>query len=166
MFYEGTLNIPLIVRPPGGTELWTARGLTDHLDISTTLLDMADAARLETKHGVSLLPKIKAGPDSPDAQPGKDVVFSEVNLYSMARTEHYKMTIDSLTRQQPLNLYDMENDPHELRNQVDEPRLSDVRDQFLEEHFTQLLANLNELQLKVYQDGGIPTKLLQEYPEY
>ena len=30
----------------------------------------------------------------------------------------------------------------------------------------QLLANLNEPQLKVYQDGGIPTTLHQEYSEY
>ena len=161
----GTLNVPLIARPPGGNEPWTARGLTDHYDISTTLLDVADAARLETDHGVSLLPRIEAGPDSRDAQQGKGVVFSEVNLYSMARTERYKMTIDSLTRQ-PLELYDMENDPEELRNLVDEPRLSKVRERFLEEYFSQLLANVNERQLKVYQDGGIPTKLHQEYPEY
>ena len=75
------------------------------------------------------------------------------------------MTIDSLT-QQLLELCDMENDPHELRNLVGEPGLSGVRDRFLEEYFGQLLANLNELQLKVYQDGGIPTKFHEEYPEY
>ena len=61
--FKGALNIPLIVRPPGGTEPWTARGLTDHLDISTTLLDVADATPLEANHGVSLLSKIEAGPD-------------------------------------------------------------------------------------------------------
>ncbi|MCE2426189.1 MAG: hypothetical protein J4F45_14045, partial [Pseudomonadales bacterium] len=100
--------------------------MTDHLDISATLLDVANAAYLGVGCGVSLLPKIEAGPDSPDAQQGKGVVFSEVNLCSMARTERYKMAIDSLTRQ-PLELYDMENDPHELRNLVNEPRLSGVR---------------------------------------
>ncbi len=52
---------------------------------------------------------IEAGPDSHDAQQGKDVVFSEVNVYSMARTEQYKMTIDSVTRQF-VEMYDMEND--------------------------------------------------------
>ena len=165
VFYEGALNVPQIVRPPGGTRSWTARGMTDHFDIAATLLDVANAAHLGVGRGVSLLPKIEAGPDSPDAQRGKGVVFSEVNLYSMARTERYKMAIDSLTRQ-PLELYDMENDPHELRNLVNEPRLSGVRDQFLGEHFGHLLANLNEPQLRVYQDGGIPTKLHQEYPEY
>ena len=66
----------------------------------------------------------------------------------MARTERYKMTIDSLTRQR-LALYDIENDPDELRNLVDERRLSEVRVRFLEDYFSQLLADLNEPQLKV-----------------
>lgn len=83
------------------------------------------------------------------------MVFSEVNLCSMARTERYKMTIDLLTRQ-PLELYDMENDPDELRNLVGEPRLAGGRNRFLAECFSHLVANLNEPQLKVFQDGGIP----------
>ena len=57
----------------------------------------------------------------------------------------------------------MGSDPYELRNLVEEPGF---RDRFLEEYFSQLLANLNEPQLKVYQDGGIPTRLQEEYPEY
>ena len=165
VFYEGALNVPLIVRPPGGSEPWTARGLADHFDISATLLDVANTEQRDADYGVSLRSKVESGPDSADAQQGKGVVFSEVNLYSMARTERYKMTIDSLTRQ-PLEMYDLEDDPNELRNLVDEPRLSGLRDRFLTDYFSHLLANLNEPQLKVYQGGGIPTKLHQEYPEY
>ena len=165
LFYEGALNVPLIVRPPGGTEHWTASGLADHFDISATLIDAAGAARLETDHGVSLVPKVKAGVESRRAQDGKDVVFSEVNAYSMARTAQHKMTIDSVTRQ-PLELYDMQNDPDELRNLVEESRLSEVRSEFLETHFSRLLENLNAPQLKLYQDGGVPTRLHEEYPEY
>ena len=112
-----------------------------------------------------MIPKIEAGPDARDAQQGKDVVFSEVNLYSMARTRRYKMAIGSLTRE-PFELYDMANDPNELRNLVNEPSLSGVRNQILDEHFSQLLANPNIAQLKVHQAGGIPTNLHQEYPEY
>ena len=165
LFYEGALNVPLIVRPPGGIRSWTARGLTDHFDISATLLDVADASHSGADYGISLRSKVESGPESADAQQGKGVVFSEVNLYSMARTERYKMTIDSLTRL-PLDMYDMENDPNELRNLVDEPRLSGLRDRFLTDYFSHLLANLNEAQLRVYQGGGIPTRLHQEYPEY
>ncbi len=165
VFYEGALNIPLIARPPGGTKPWAAHDLTDHHDVCSTLLDAAGADPLEVDHGLSLRPRIEAGPDANDAERGKGVVFSEVNLYSMARTERYKMTIDSLTRT-PVELYDMEDDPQELRNLVDEPRLAGVRDRFLSDHFDRLLANLNEPQVKLYQDGGIPTRLHREYPEY
>ena len=165
VFYEGALSIPLIIRPPGGTEPWVASGLTDHYDIVDTLLDAANGAPLETDHGSSLIPKIKAGQDVHDAQQGKEVVFSEVNLYSMARTGRYKMTIGSLTRE-PLELYDMENDPNELRNLVNEPRLANMRSQFLNEHYNQLLANVNEAQLKVFEAGGIPTAIHQDYPAY
>ena len=165
VFYEGALGIPLIIRPPGGTEPWVASGLTDHYDIVDTLLDIANGAPLGTDHGSSLIQKIEAGQEAHDAQQGKEVVFSEVNLYSMARTGRYKMTINSLTRE-PLELYDMENDPNELRNLVNEPRLANMRSQFLNEHYNQLLANVNEAQLKVFEAGGIPTAIHQDYPAY
>ena len=56
VFYEGALNVPLIVRPPGGSEPSTARGLADHFDIANTLLDAAQCLpRLESDHGVSVL---------------------------------------------------------------------------------------------------------------
>ena len=87
VFYEGALNVPLIVRPPGGGEPWTGRRLADHFDISATLLDLAKATLLGADYGISLLSIVESGPDSTDAQQGKGLVFSEVNLYSMARTK-------------------------------------------------------------------------------
>lgn len=165
VFYEGALNIPLIIRPPGGTSPWVANGLTDHYDIVDTMLTAANGAALEQDHGSSLIPKIEAGQDAPDAQQGKEVVFSEVRLYSMARTERYKMAIGSVTRE-PLELYDMENDPNELENLVNDPSLSELRDEMIDEHFGKLLNNINEAQLKVAEAGGIPTAIHQDYPAY
>jgi arylsulfatase A-like enzyme len=165
IFYEGALNIPLIIRPPGGTAPWMAGGLTDHYDIVDTMLDAANGAPLENSHGVSLVPKIEAGKEATNAQPGKDVIFSEVNLFSLARTEQYKMTIDSISRE-PLELYDMENDPNELRNLVHDPSLSHVRDEMQSEHFGKLLDNINKPQLEVAEAGGITTAIHQDYPEY
>jgi len=150
VFYEGALSIPLIIRPPGGTHGWRADGLTDLFDVGATLLDAAGTKSFEDGHGSSLVPKIKAGPDAPNAQKGRNVVFSEVQLHSMARNEQYKMTIDSLTRQ-PLELYDMVNDPTELRNLINEPSLEDLRQEFLSEYFSQLLANLDKAKVKTYQ---------------
>ena len=65
-----------------------------------------------------------------------------------------------------MELYDTENDLDELSNLVNEQQLSGVRNRFLEEYFSRLRANLNEAQLKVYQDRGIPMTLHQEYSEY
>ena len=62
-------------------------------------------------------------------QRGKDVVFSVVNLYSMARNERYTMTIDSLTRK-PSELYDTGDDPNELLSLMLEPGPSSVHDRF------------------------------------
>ena len=121
VFYEGSLNIPLIIRPPGGTSAWIGNGLTDHYDVVHTILSAANAATFEEDHGSSLIPKIEAGESASDAQIGKEVVFSEVNLYSMARTKKYKMTINSVSRK-PLELYDLENDPHEINNLAGDPK--------------------------------------------
>ena len=165
VFYEGAVNIPLIIRPPAGTESWVANGLTDHYDIVETMLDAADADRDGDRHGSSLIPKIQSGPDADDAQQGKEVVFSEVNLCSMARTEKYKMSIDSVTRK-PLELYDMEEDPQELHNLVNETSLEAVRTGFLDEHFNRLLNKVNEAQLEVALSGGIPSSIHGEYPQY
>jgi len=165
VFYEGAQNIPIIIRPPGGTDPWVVNGLADHYDIVSTILDVANGAPLENDHGVSLAPKIQAGKDAANAQGGKEVSFSEVRHCSMARTDKYKMAIDSITRE-PLELYDMENDPDELENLVNEPSLSALREEMQRKYFDELLANMNMPQLEVSIAGGIPSAIHQDYPEY
>jgi len=151
VFYEGALNIPCIVRPPEGIDGWQSDGLTDHLDIGATLLDAAGAEAYEDSDGRSLLPLIAAGPDAPDAQIHKEAVLSEMGLppmaYSMLRTDRYKMSVDTLTRE-PLDLYDMENDPDELHNRIDDPSLKQVRDGLLEGHLNRLLSRMDMTSLK------------------
>ncbi|MFW9882736.1 MAG: sulfatase, partial [Candidatus Thorarchaeota archaeon] len=46
VFYEGAIHVPLIIRPPGGINGWFCKGLTDHLDITTSLLNIAGAKQL------------------------------------------------------------------------------------------------------------------------
>jgi arylsulfatase A-like enzyme len=157
VFYEGALNIPCIVRPPGGIEGWQSDGLTDHLDIGATMLDAADAAPYEDSDGRSLLPLISAGPDAPDAQIHKAAVLSEMGLppmaYSMVRTDRYKMSVNTLTRE-PLDLYDMVNDPDELHNCIDDPSLKHVRDELLEGHLNRLLSRMDLTRLNDNSEKG------------
>jgi len=61
------------------------------------------------------------------------------------------MSVDSLTRE-PLDLYDMEEDPSEVRNLVLEPTHKDVRAELLENHLGRLLDKLDQTKVKKYQD--------------
>ena len=66
------------MRPPGGQSGWTSEGLTDCLNITATILDVAGAESLENSDGVSFAPQVLAGPDADSARKrGKDAVFSE-----------------------------------------------------------------------------------------
>ena len=68
--------------------------------------------------------------------------FAGLDPYSMVLTDRYKMTVNTRTRQ-PLDLYDMQDDPNELHNRVDDPALEDVREAISEEHLPGLLAKVN-----------------------
>lgn len=150
VFYEGALKIPLIIRPPGGIKAWKSDGLTDHIDIAATLLDIAGAKPFEKSDGRSFLPIVRGGPSGKSAQEHKDVVFSEVQLFSMVLTDRYKMAVNSITRE-PLELYDVVNDPNELSNLVTDPSLKKVRDELNERYLSRLLSNMDQDRLKQFQ---------------
>ena len=151
VFYESALKIPCIIRPPGGGEGRMSNALSDQLDIAATILDIGSAETLAESDGRSLLQNVEADPNAADAHKGKDAVFSEVNLNSMVLTDRYKMAVNSLTRE-PLELYDMADDPDELDNRVRDPGLKAVRDELTEGHLNHLLSHMDEDRLKVFQD--------------
>lgn len=154
VFYDSALHIPLLIRPPGGTKGWRSRALTDQFDLVDTMLEIAEAEYLPdgSEYRTSLVSKVMDGEEATGAQEGKDVVFSEVRLYSMVRNDRYKLSVDSLTRE-PVELYDMAEDPREIHNRVEDLKLASIRTELLEMHLTGLLDTLNEDNLKKYQDA-------------
>ncbi|MHA2130805.1 MAG: sulfatase family protein, partial [Promethearchaeota archaeon] len=119
VFYEGALRIPLIIRPPGGINGWNCNGLTDHIDIASSLIEIARVKPLEKCEGRSLIPQILAGLEDQNAQKGKDVVFSQVLRYTMVRDNQYKLVVRS-DNLKPVEFYDLKNDPNELENKVND----------------------------------------------
>ncbi|MEM7363788.1 MAG: sulfatase-like hydrolase/transferase [Pseudomonadota bacterium] len=154
VFYDGSVKVPLIIRPPTNVDCdtgWQSAGLTDHLDLSATLLEMAGALPIADSPGQSLVPTINSGTDHPDAQQHKPVVFSEVErYYAMAREERYKLNFDAVTRT-PLELYDLKEDPEELHNLVEHADVIDVRERLITSANEDL--GLDSGKLSRYQDA-------------
>lgn len=120
VFYEGALRIPCIIRPPGGTSGWRTQALTDQLDITATILDIAGAPQMTGGDGRSLRKQVLAGPDDSASQTGKEYIFSEVYGFSMIRDDRYKLAFNVLTGD-AVEMFDLEADPDENHNCVNDP---------------------------------------------
>jgi N-acetylglucosamine-6-sulfatase len=125
--YEESIRLPLIVRyparvPAGSTP--SAIALT--IDVAPTLLELAGLSADPSMDGRSLLPVLKGDP------PGwrrsflieytSDIVFPRIRRmgYDAVRTERYKY-IRFRELQGMDELYDLQEDPYELRNLIGSP---------------------------------------------
>ncbi len=151
LFYEGALNVPLCIRPPGGVDGWRSEAIVDHLDVVETMLELADADTLAgSEYRSSLVSKILDDARSAHAHLGKEAVFSEVRLFSMVRNNRFKLSVDSLMRE-PLELYDMTEDPLELRNLVEDQAYRTIREELISDKLDGLLNRLDRNKLAIYE---------------
>ena len=86
--YDPALRVPLSIRYPGRYAPRVVRDLTEHVDLTSTILDILDAPPLPVQHGRSLSPYLERGKHS---QP-RDHIFSEYleNEEAYIRTHDYK----------------------------------------------------------------------------
>jgi arylsulfatase A-like enzyme len=101
--------------------------LVESIDLSATVLDLA-GAQLPTCRGRSLVPLIEGR-----AKGGRDVVHSELaghqnkgNFFVMAANRRYRYLYDKENRI-ACELYDLEKDPDEMHNLVDDPAFAGIR---------------------------------------
>jgi arylsulfatase len=142
VFYDAAVNVPCLFRPPGGTTSRTTRALTCHLDIVATLTEIAAARALDDTDGRSLLTLLNGD----DASVHQAAVLSELGLppsaFTMVRTDRHKMSVDTLTRE-PIDLYDLSEDPDELSNLINEPAYQSVSRELVESVLNPTLSNLD-----------------------
>jgi uncharacterized sulfatase len=132
--YEEIVRIPFIVRWPGHAPAGAvSAGPVSHVDLVPTLLDFMGAPVPRLLQGRSLLPQLQD-----PAQAVNERVFLEFNRYEVdhdgfgafapIRCVHdgrHKLALNLLDRDE---LYDLADDPGELRNRIDDPACAAVRD--------------------------------------
>ncbi len=128
-FYEGSVRIPLIIRPPTAFKGLAIDDLVEHVDVPATIRQLAGAPSLPKSEGGSLMRYFGAGAPSP----ARDVVHSENYGFGMFRTAKYKLVIYE-EMCQPVQLFDLIADPDENRNVVAEPGYAGVLSDLMERH--------------------------------
>ncbi len=112
-FYRGSVQVPLIVSPPGGMDGTTIDSLTELTDVTATLADIGGAQAPDGCHGVSLLPALRGLPT------GRDFLHSRIGNYAGIRDQQYRFTAQ-VKNETACELFDLVNDPGETRNLVNE----------------------------------------------
>ncbi|MGI8418630.1 MAG: sulfatase-like hydrolase/transferase [Nakamurella sp.] len=124
--YEDIYRIPGLVRVPGNPPQ-RRREFASLVDLAPTMLDLAGAAPVDAHDGRSLAPLL-AGEAVPD---WREEIVAEFHghhfPYSqrMIRDERYKLVYNPESIHE---LYDLQLDPHELRNVYSAPVYKAVRD--------------------------------------
>jgi len=133
--YEESIRSPLIVRyPPLVQEHSRVDALALSIDIAPTILDVAGAAISDQIQGRSFLP-LFAGP----VDDWRESVFVEFYTYEnpfpwlvdmdyrAIRTDRYKY-IHWMQHSDENELYDLLDDPYEMKNRINDPQLTGVLD--------------------------------------
>ncbi len=146
--YEESFRTPLIVRWPGVTEPGSVdEHLVQNIDFAETFLDAAGVDAPGEMQGESLVPLLRG--DEPEAW--RDSLYYHyhefpavhmVNRHYGVRTERYKLM--RFYQLDEWEMYDLRQDPDELRSVYDDPAYAEVA--------SELKQELNRLR-ELYRDG-------------
>lgn len=133
VFYEPSVKVPLIIRPPRGAAGGVVHDLIEHLDVPATVRAIAGAGGAESFEGRAL-PLDGSRPDG-----GRPVIYSENYGMAMVRTDRHKLVFheDSLT---PGQLFDLAEDPDEDVNLLEDPTAAAALAELLETRVRPFLA--------------------------
>jgi len=150
VFYEDSTRVPLLIIPTLDCQGWEPGSTDDRLaelkDIMPTLLDMCGLPIPETVEGMSLANRNNK----------RDYVYGELweddRATRMVRTERFKLIYYAVGNQ--IQLFDLENDPKEMKDLSNNPEFADVKRELTEI----LVSRLYGSDLEWLRDGKLTGK--------
>jgi len=131
--YEESVRMPLLLRyPPLATAGSSVGGLALSIDIAPTVLDVGGAEIGDHIQGRSLVPLLQG-----DATDWRDSILIEFYTYEnprpwlmdmdyrAVRTDRFKL-IHWIQHPGEQELYDLQEDPYEMHNLIDDPKAQDL----------------------------------------
>ena len=124
-FFAPSVQVPLLVRPPGGRPPRIDHGLTELVDVTATLAAIGGAEPPAGGAGRSLLPALDGD------LPGREQVASRIGNFAGIRTDRYRATVH-VPSGTPCELFDLIDDPDETTNRVADRSLAGTRDELID----------------------------------
>ncbi len=128
VFYKQSVNVPLVITPPGGCAPRVVDDLVEHVDLTATVRAIADGPGLAGGEGRSLLGHLDG-----ETTDRRSVAVSENWGFALFETDRFKLVVDEDTLV-PCQLFDTRDDPHEDDNRVADPECAAVVEALMEEH--------------------------------
>jgi len=122
--YEPSSTVPLMVRGPGIPAGARVRDLTINADLAATIVDVSGATPTLALDGRSLLRAAQA----PWVERGRELLI-DTNQYEAVHTQRY-VWVENDTGE--VELYDLREDPYQLRSAHDDPGYTGVRNRLAE----------------------------------
>ena len=137
-FLNGAVRIPLLVRSPGSTNAGSiCDSPVEWIDIGPTLVESAGSELEHRQFGKSLCPVLT----EPEAT-HRDFAISEIQGEIMLLNREWKAALNA--DGEVYLLFDVENDPNEIKNLAGRPEVADVETALR----LQILERLMQTQLK------------------
>jgi choline-sulfatase len=134
VFYDPSMRVPLVIRPPRGDAQGGAGAVDDALveqiDIPATIRAIAGAPDVAGSDGRSLLDPGRAA---------RDVSVTENWGFAAFATDRYKLVVDE-DALEPCQLFDLRADPAEDHDLIADPAHEAVVDELMETHVRPFFA--------------------------
>ncbi|MGH9046358.1 MAG: sulfatase family protein, partial [Acidimicrobiales bacterium] len=148
VFYEPSVKVPLIIRPPGGCSPRVVTEMIEHLDVAATLRAISHSAGDAAFEGRSLLGWTDGGTGH-----SRPSIHSENFGIGMVRTKSHKLVFVEKTFE-PVQLFDLIEDPNEDANVIERTDQRAARDQLVQEASAFLASGVLERPPGVFERGG------------